>query len=307
MANGLAQIPLIGGFFDNTGDQILQQEQKNQSLYGGLNTPTFNPYVPNQYYQAGVLDPTMATAETAQQDPALQKMQMSNLQRMAGLADTGLSNVDQAGYENARSIGNQVLHGGTEAALQNAQSRGQAGTGMEFGMREMAAQQGAQNAQSAALQQASDSAKMRALYTQAFGGAAGGLSAQNFNQNATNAGILNNFNMANTQAKNQAQQYNVGVAQSNANQNVGQKNYAQQYGNQMTQQQYEDQLQKVSGQAGANKGVADAYAAQGAADASNRNSLTQAGIGLAGAGMSANATNNMADAYNNRTNQMYQQ
>lgn len=278
MADISKQLPMVGGYFDDTGDKIKEQMAQNQGLYGNLQVPTFNPYVPQQYQQVGQYDPTMAEASTVQQDPRLQQMQMQNLQKMSGLADTGLSAVDQAGYQQARNIGNETLRGGTEAALQNAQARGQAGTGMEFGMREMAAQQGSQNSQNAALKQASDAAQMRALYTQAFGGAAGGLSQQQFGQNATNAGILNQFNMANTQAKNQGQQYNLGVAQSTSDKNVGNANQAQQYNNQLSQQGFQDQLSKVNGQAGANTGMANAHAAQGAADASNRNEQLK-GIG----------------------------
>lgn len=278
MAFRASQIPIIGGFFDNSGDNILNEMQQNAALYQGIQAPNFKNYTPEQYEQAGLYNPTLAQYQTIQQDPELRSQQMSNLARMANLADTGLSDVDQMKFQQARDIGNEISRGGTEAALQNAEARGQAGTGLEFGMRELASQNAANRAQQAALDQAGNSAQMRALYTQAFGNALQGQSNQEFNQNAANADIINRFNQANTQTQNQGQLYNLGQQQAVANANVTNSNQAQQYNNQLQQQYYQDQLSKANGEAGANQGVANAYAAEGAADASNRNSLLQTGI-----------------------------
>lgn len=282
MGNVLAKIPLFGGLFDDSQDKAMEQLQKNQQLWGDLQTPTFDRYTPEQYKYVGDYTPEEAKASTISEDPMIRSAQMSALQKMAGLADVGLSDVDQAGYEKARSMAGQISRSGTAAALQNAQARGVGGSGLEFVMREQAAQDAAQKAQEAGLQQASDSARQRALYQQAYGNALSGVRGQDYNANAANASILNNFNMYNTQAGNQAQQYNLGQRQKISNANTQQNNQAQQYNNQMKQQDYANRSQKVAGQTGANTGMAQGYGAENAANQSERNSLLNAGVALMG-------------------------
>jgi hypothetical protein len=261
----LSGLPVFGGLFDNSDEKAAEQLAKNAALYKGLNLPTFKDYKPEAY------NPNEAKANLIQEDPSLRSAQMNVLSRMAGLADTGLSDVDNAGFERARELGNQMEHSNTAAALQNAQARGIGGSGLEFALREMGNQAGAERAQGAGVQQASQAAQQRALYNQAYGNALGGMRQQDLGANSANANILNDFNKLNTQNRNQAQLYNV-----------GQNNYAQQYGNQMAQQNFQNQLSKVGGQAGANKEVAQGYYNQGAANQQNRNGMLNAGIGVAG-------------------------
>lgn len=284
-ANPLTSIPIIGGFFDDSQDQALEQLQKNQALYKDIATPDFKNYVPENYAVAGNYDPTLAQAKTIQEDPNLRSSQLSALNKMSGLADTGLSEVDNAGYERARQLAGQISHSGTDAALQNAQARGTGGSGLEFSMREQAAQDAAERAQQAGLAQAADSAKQRAAYTQAYGSALSGLRNQDYNANAGNADILNKFTQYNTTNQNQAQQYNLGNRQNVSNMNVQGRNSAQQYNNDLLQKQYADQMQKANAQAGANTGMAGGYADINAANTSNRNTLTGIGAWAAGGGL----------------------
>jgi hypothetical protein len=260
MDNFAASLPVIGGMFDDSEENALNELQRNQGLYGSLQLPQFQDYKPVEY------DPSMASATTISEDPMLRSAQMSALNKMAGLADTGLSAVDQAGFENARQMGNQMAASGTAAALQNAEARGVGGSGLEYAMREAASQGGALRGQQAALQQSSDSARQRALYQQAYGSMLGNVRGQDYNTDAANSGILNQFNQYNTGNRNQASLYNV-----------GQQNYGQQYNNDLRQREYDDQYRKVSGQAGANSGMAQGYAAENAANTANRNSNTSLG------------------------------
>lgn len=261
----LASIPLIGGLFDNSDQEALQSLAQNQQLYGGIQTPTFNPYQPASY------TPEMAQAQTIQANPQLQGAQMNSLNNLAGLAQNGLTPVDQANFMQAENIGNQTENSGVQGALQNAASRQLGGSGLEFAMREQAGQDAANRSQQAGLQTAADSAQQRALYNQAYGNYATGLEGQQFGQAAANTGILNNFNQYNTGNRNQANMYNTG----NTNQ-------AQMYNNTMVQQGYEDQMQKAGGEAGANTGMAEGYGAENAANTSARNSNTAlaAGVGM---------------------------
>lgn len=284
--NFLSGLPIIGGLFDDSQDKAQQQIAKNQALYAGLNTPTFDKYTPNQYQYVGNYNPDAAQATTVSEDPATRDAQMSAMMKMSGLANTGLSDVDNLGYLRAHQLGDQISHSGTESALQNAEARGMGGSGMEFAMREKAAQDAAGRAQDAGMQQAGDAARMRAMYTQALGGLGGQIRGQDFANNAANAGILNNFSQYNTGARNAAQQYNLGQQQGISNANVSNENEAQQYNNQMKQQSYQDQLSKANGQAGSNMAAANGYAAQNAANQGNRNTWTSIGVDalLPGAG-----------------------
>lgn len=275
MGNIMTGIPLIGGAFDNTDDLAMEQLLKNQGLYSNLDTPKFDLSMPENYQVAGELKPEDALYQTISEDPRLKSAQMSALDRLSGYAENGLSDVDNAGYAKARNQAAQIMRSGNQAALQNAQARGVGGSGLEFAMREMANQQGAQAAQEAGLQQAADSARQRALYETAYGDRLAQVRGQDESINKANTDIINQFNQANTQARNNAQQFNLQNKQNINNQNVEGRNSAQQYRNQMAQQGFNNQVTKVGGQAQANTGMAQGYAAQNAANTSERNANTQ--------------------------------
>lgn len=276
MGLSAADIPVIGGAFDNSGDKALAQKQAALQAMQNINLPEFQDYKPVLEQYMGNYDPTQAQANTIQEDPTGRDAQLSALNKLSGLSNTGLSDVDNAGFERARQMGNQMLSSGNAAALQNAQSRGVGGSGLEFAMREMANQQGAQNAQDAGLQQAAQGAQMRALYNQAFGNMGTNVRGQDFNTSSANAGILNNFNQFNTNNANQAQLRNVNEQQGISNQNVGQQNYAQQYNNNLKQQSFGDAYQKAAGIAGQDNNIANGYYAQQAQNDNTRGAITQA-------------------------------
>jgi hypothetical protein len=261
--NMLSSMPLIGGMFDNSEAEALDQLKQNQANWNGLEIPneTWDTVTP-QLYSA-----QQANATTVQNDPMVKSAQMAALAKMGDLANTGLSDVDQQGYTQARDLGNQMANSGSQAAMQNAQARGIGGSGMEFANREIANQQGAQRAQQAGLQQAADSARQRALYNQAYATGLGNMQQQDTNLSAQNAGILNQFNMANTQAANQGSQYNIA------------NNYNSQIANNqgrtgVQQNMYGDAVTRAQGQSGANSGMAQGYGAVNAANNSARNTNT---------------------------------
>lgn len=265
----------VGGLFDDSEENTMNQLQANQGLYAGLQMPDLQNYDPQQYSYIGDYAPTLGQASTISEDPTVRSAQMSALQRMAGLADTGLTDVDQSNFMQARLLGDQVARQGNDAAVQNAQARHLSGSGMEFAMKEKANQDAAQRSQQAGLQAASDSARQKALYQQAYGSALSGVRGQDFTANQANAGILNQFNQMNTGIQNQAQQQNLSNKQNVNNMNVQTGNQAQQYNNQMRQQQYQNQLSRVGGMAGANTQMANGYAAQNAARQAGRQQDTQ--------------------------------
>jgi len=220
--------------------------------------------------------PEMMQAQTISEDPAIRSAQLSALQKMAGLADTGMSAQDELGYYQARQLGHQQSRSGTQAAIQDAQNRGVAGSGMEFAMREIANQGGAQRAQEAALAQAADAARQRAMYNQAYSQALSGQRSQDLAVNKANTDIINQFNQANTQTRNQANQANTNTVNDAFRYN--------QEGRQGTQQQnYDNQLAKRQTVAGINNQMRENYLARSAAAAQKDAALLGAGATLGGA------------------------
>lgn len=266
----VSQIPVIGGALDDTRDKGMSELEKNQALFGGIDIPQQN-YTPEDYRYVGSYDPQNYSYQTVNEDPMIRSAQMSALAKMSGLADTGLSDVDKQGYDQARQIGAQQSRSGVDAALANAQARHVGGSGLEFAMREMADQGGAQRAQQGALQQAADSARQRALYQQAYGSALEGARNQDYRTQAGNTDIINRFNQMNTQNQNAAAQYNLSQRQQMSNMNTQNHNAAQQYRNQLGQNYFGNQMAKAGGEAGANNMMAQGWAAQNAANTDARN------------------------------------
>lgn len=236
--------------------------KQNTDIWGNIVTPDLKW----QNYDPTTFNPDAEQATTIKEDPQLISRQMDALNNLAGLSQNGLSEVDQAGYQKARSEAGQIANQQTGAALENAQARGQSGSGLEFAMREMAGQNASNAAQNSDLQQAADAAKQRALYQQAYGSQLAGQRAQDFQTQGANTNILNQFNQQNTQARNQANYANT-----------QQMNDAQKYNQQGTmntqQQVFNNAVTRAGGQAAANTGLAQGYAAQDAANTSQQNAL----------------------------------
>lgn len=280
MGNILANIPIIGGLFDNSQQDAINAMLANQGVWNSVRPQTI---------QAGYYNPQMAQAQTVTVDPALQNAQMNLLANYAGLTNSGLSQQDLAAYQLANNMANQNAQQQTNAILQNAAARNIGGAGQELGLREMAAQGAAGQGLQGGLNQAAQSAQNRLLAQQAYGGELGNVYGQQFNTGATNAGILNNFNQYNTQNQNAANQFNIQNAQ-----NIAQMNN-------------QNQMQWAGGMTGANQGVANAYAAQNAANQSARNAGLQAGLGIYGLASGYNpfgggSTNNNYYSYSGSNN-----
>lgn len=286
MDDFLTGLPVVGGIFDDSDEMALDQFRKSQRIWEELGLPEYSDYVPEMYEYQGDYRPEEAEATLVEQDPAIISRQLAALDQLSGLADSGLSQVDELGFAEARELGSQMARSGREAAIQDAQARGVSGGGLEFALREIANQKGSNRAAQAAREQAAKSAEMRALYQSAYGDALAGFRNQGFNENATNADILNRFNQFNTQYRNDAQLRNLDVQQAVGNANVDQRNYAQQYANDLQDRRFQNRVTKAEGMTGANTGMAQGYAAQNAARTANRNANTQlvASAAMGGAG-----------------------
>lgn len=251
------------GGFDEANENI----RRNRALLDKIELPDyeeFNPLLQN--YES-------AQFQTLSEDPVIRSQQLSILNKMAGLSETGLSDVDAQGFQNARDLGNQEARAGTENAISSAQMRGVGGSGLEFAMREAANQGGAQRALNAGLGQAAESAKGRAAYLKAFGDATGSMRDQDYKTQATNTGIINQFNMANSQGRNNA----------NAS-NVDNKNSAFQYNQGLKDKNFNNQMAKVTGQMNLNNQQSDIAMAEAEQKRRRNAALTGAiGAGIGGA------------------------
>jgi hypothetical protein len=261
------------GFFgtgnDDGWNEARRNNAENRNLYEQIALPEYDEYVP------GLYDAESYNHDEGGEDPMLKSKQMGNLNRLEQLANQGLSAEDEAGFAQARDIGAQQARSGTQAALANAEARGVAGGGMEFAMREMANQGGAQRSQAAGLEQAAAGARQRALQAQAYQSALGQNRDQDYRANSANTNIVNDFNSKNTQQRN-----------SIGNANVDQKNSAFQYNQGLKDKKFNNQLNQADRRAGMNDRASQLELAKNDQDAKQRNadinqfmSVAQMGIG----------------------------
>ena len=227
------------GFFGTGNDDgfnsAIRANEENRNLYGQIELPDYEEYVP------GLYDAESYNAQLIAEDPALKSKQMGNLNLLEQLAQQGLSAEDEAGFAQAKNIGSQAARSGTQAAIADANARGVGGGGMEFAMREIANQGGAQRAQSAGLEQAAASARQRALQAQAYQSALSQSRGDDYRQNSANTNIMNDFNARNTTQRNTI-----------ANANVDQKNGAFQYNQGLKDKKYANQVGQADRIAGMN-------------------------------------------------------
>lgn len=213
--------------------------------------------------------------EQVKTDPRLREAQMKALSQLEGVADGGLTVGDRGDLQRIQGEAAAAEKGQRDAILQNAQSRGVAGSGMELASQLMA-QQGAA---SRASQQGFDVAKQaqaRALEAMLQSGQLGGnIRSQDFGEQSKLAearDAISRFNtqnkqavnMANVDARNAAQLRNVNTAQDVANRNQDVRNQQALYNAGNVKDKFTQQLQKATGQAGVD--LAASKAANEAAD-----------------------------------------
>lgn len=254
-----------------------------------------------QLVQQGVLTPEDAQAALAgpsalsgiSLDPKLKDAQMQALQGLQDISDNGgMTLTDQANLRKIQSEQDAAARGSREAILQNAQTRGLGGSGLEL----MSQMQNQQDSATRASQRGTDiaaQAQDRALQALIQGGTtAGNIENQDFNQKATVAGAqdaISKFNaqnqqqtnLFNTQSRNDAQASNLAAKQGVSDANANTNNQQQMYNKNLIQQNYDNKLKKAAGQSG----IASQNAAnQGAASQAQANATNQLVGGLLGVG-----------------------
>lgn len=165
--------------------------------------------------------PEAAKYETINVDPRTREMALQALQRLQGYSDQAADSSEVLGRTRAINEANQ-LAGQREGAIAAAAARrGQGGSGLEYVLRNQAAQAGAARAQSGGLESAQQAALQRLQGTQSALQGANAIRVQDVDLAGRNAAIINAFNMANSNARNAANFANVDARNAAAMRNLG--------------------------------------------------------------------------------------
>lgn len=225
-----------------------------------------------KYVAAGVLTPEQYQAISANpqafQDIANSADQTGNtaqksaLQQLGGIVQAGGSTpINQATLLNNIQQTNQAMQAARKGITSEAQQRGVAGGGLEFINQLMNEQSNAQNANTGAVNAASNNAQL-ALSALASQGTLGGQVQGQENQQAQakaqaaqqvaeyNSQLQSAANQYNVQNANQAQQMNLSNAQDISNKNTGNANAVTQYNAQVPQTVFDNSMRKAGAVAG---------------------------------------------------------
>jgi hypothetical protein len=289
-ATNLGMIPFFGT--DMAAGHTAKARQllgkKAEDIINDVNLPEFSDADYGQYSLAGEYNPDAAGYQTVSEDPRTRDLQMQALERlqdgMSAASQTGAA-ADKAA---ALSEGNQMANAREQAIRMQMERSGQGGSGMDAVLRAQGAQMGANRAAQGSLDANHQLALERLANEQGLIGAAGNVRGQDFNTARTNADIINQFGMFNTQAANEAKRMNLGNAQQigNANVDMQNKSFDRKEGNKQTQ--FGNAMGKATARGNAVQGMSnsagDAGRAQAVGSAEAGNSAKDLVAGFFGLG-----------------------
>jgi hypothetical protein len=243
-----------------------------QDYYRSIDTPDVNDMELQlqQLVQQGVINPEQAATilqnpsamNDITTDPSLKQNQMDALLGLQDISDSGgMTTADEANLNKIKTQEDTAARGKREAIIQNAQSRGLGGSGLEL-MANIQNQQDSATRNSARDLDVAGMAQDRALKALIDqGNLSSQIQQQDFNQGAAKANAndaISKFNATNTQnqintnvgARNTAQTANLAAKQGIANTNANTANAQQQYNKELLQKDYENKMKKAAGQTG---------------------------------------------------------
>lgn len=193
----------------------IEQQQRNAEaitgpVYGsdrGVQMQYSGDFNPQMY-----ADPEAAQYELAADSAEGRAAQLAALQEMARLTDQSAGSTSRLGRQNAEMDARQLSQSREGMIRQDAMRRGQVGGAADMIARQQAAQAASNQNLNAGLQNAQQAALMELAGTQAGSQMAGQLRGQDQNLALANAGIMNQFNMANTNARNSIRGLNTQLA-----------------------------------------------------------------------------------------------
>jgi hypothetical protein len=264
-----------------------------RDLYGDLPLPEYENLIAPQLYSTGEMSPEIYDAiirgDTPQieEDPALRESQLTGLKGMEQVAREGLPLRDRLAAQDAQRSLSQELTRADEGVLSNLKQRGRAGGGTELAARLATQGRAAETARGIGSDLAQQAVTNRLGALQQLPGLAGQIRGQDVNTSAQNAAMQQRYNefvsnlqteaaMNSTNAKNRAQEMNLGNRQRIADSNVGAKYGASIDRNQLQNQMFDARQSKIGGQAGALGALGQFY--------TDRETAKQRQIQAAGAG-----------------------
>lgn len=288
-----AAAPVIGGVIGNvmgSGDRNAAKQAASDA-YGmlanmGLPPDLSKQIILKQFQSAGELSPEMlqdinygvSKAAQTEVNPELKKAQFNALHQLQARGKVGLTPEDRAALSEAMSQSAQQTQGATQAILQNAQARGQGGSGNALANQLIASQQGGNRASQQGLDigaRASQNALQAMLQS---GNLAGQMDQSEFNQamqkntSADQFSRLNtdaqiNRQAANVNAKNRAMESNLASKQRLMDVNTDQFNKELYRQNQAKRDFWNDQMARTQAIANAKLGQASNLRESGNANA----------------------------------------
>jgi hypothetical protein len=217
-----------------------------------------------------------------QEDPRLKAAQLSALDEISGLAQTGLGAEDRAALNEVRRQAAGMAQAQKATTLQQMQERGMGDSGANLiaqlqsgqAAADMAAQQGDRLAAQAA------SARRQALGQQ--GSMASQMSQQQLalaGQKASAADTIAQFNAQNRQG---VAAQNLTSRQNIANQQAANKNQQELYNKGLIQQQFQNEMARATGVTGQQSNLANLYGQQAASAQQAQQAQTGALLNLGG-------------------------
>jgi hypothetical protein len=222
-------------------------------------------------------------------DPRLREAQLSALDDMRGLSETGLGAEDLAALDQIKRSSLGQAEAQKQSVLADAAARGMMDSGSALAAQLSAGQAAADRVSQQGMQQAAQAAQARRAAIGDVANMASRASAEDLGlktQQASARDTIAQFNAQNRQGVNAS---NLASRQSIENQRAGNVNQAEMYNKGLIQQKFQNEMSKATGVTGANSNLAgnlqnQASAAQQAQQAQT-SAILNAGTSIASAGL----------------------
>lgn len=223
-------------------------------------------------------------------DPRLRAQQMSALEEMSGISQTGMTDIDRAAMQEMLRQAQAQETANRKTILEGRAARGMAGSGDELAAALASSQSSSNQSQSNAMKLAAQAMQNRLGALSQSSDMAKSIESSDYNrasQLANQRDAISRFNaelaaqtqQRNISRQNEAQQLNLREAQRLADANVGQRNQQQMYNKELLQKEYDNKLRKLQGQGAAASNLSSAHQARGNAIAGQ---YQQIGSGIGG-------------------------
>jgi hypothetical protein len=217
--------------------------------------------------------------EDVQMDPRLQAAQLSALEGISGVAETGLGAEDRLALEEIKRQAAGQAQAQRATTLQQMEERGMGDSGASLIAQLSSGQQAADTAAMQGMRQAAQAqqARMAALGQQA--NMASGIQQQQLGLAGQKASAADAIAQFNTQQRMGVQSQNLAARQNIANQATATRNQQEMYNKGLIQQQFQNEMARATGVTGAQSNLAANMQAQAAAAQQAQQAQTGAILG----------------------------